>query len=546
MRKGYSGHSSSAAAGQENPEPLMELPLDIADYSGRKRQGRAVLLPGWPAEPAGERPAAGEDFRIVILSEPPESGVSPAEYVVVSAPTRRLGTATVAPREPAATYGAAKQSGLTLSPKDIDLLRQGSLFAATPLQVTAEDVFAGGEARLTLLARDLLACKALEEHLRPIAIALNAPAAAKPASQERLEELKQLVQAASDIEFGHEASEGEAALARLSELAFAADAERFLACAERIYPNRQALMEDIYMLRAFLQSPEQASELLSMQRFLRQVLVPADEAELALDRSVAVEQLTFATLAVEPQLMPPARAMLDSFRKKYISEYREHHTRFWAQMARLHARLREEQTLVEALHRLNSLAELGTPVGVGALAAYEELVAETAGCPLISGVEEMLETEAVCPACSLSLDQPAPAQRIDEILTRIDRACNRQMARLSSSALQQVLRRSNDARVEQFLKMIQASQLSSLREILDDELVGYLRRFLVESRIEEALQPILNQLQEGVPPKVDEAQTAMREVSQVLQRAFQAAQRALPPGEAPVTDSRPPRRKRKR
>ncbi len=120
------------------------------------------------------------------------------------------------------------------------------------------------------------------------------------------------------------------------------------------------------------------------------------------------------------------------------------------------------------------------------------------------------------------------------------------MVRLSSNALQQVLRRSADPRIEQFLKMIQASQLSSLRNILDDELVGYLRRFLVESRIEEALQPILSQLQEGVPPKVEEAQTAMREVSQVLQRAFQAAQRALPPGEPVESESHPPRRKRKR
>ncbi len=111
--------------------------------------------------------------------------------------------------------------------------------------------------------------------------------------------------------------------------------------------------------------------------------------------------------------------------------------------------------------------------------------------------------------------------------------------------MQQVLRNSNDARVDQFLKVVQASQLSSLIDILDDDLIGYLRRFLVEGRIETALRPIFDQLQEGVTPKVDEAKTAMREVSQILQRAFQAAQRALPPAETTATDSPPPRRKRK-
>ena len=195
---------------------------------------------------------------------------------------------------------------------------------------------------------------------------------------------------------------------------------------------------------------------------------------------------------------------------------------------------------------MNTLTELGPSAGVKALATYGKLMAETASCPLVGSVEEMLETEAVCPDCGLSLDQTAPTQRVDEVLSHIDRACHRQMARLSSSAVHQMLSNSNDSRVAQFLKVVQASQLSSLSDILDDDLIGYLRKFLVEGRIETALRPIFDQLQEGVTPKIDEAKTAMREVSQILQRAFQAAQRALPPAETTVTDSPPPRRKRKR
>ncbi len=283
-----------------------------------------------------------------------------------------------------------------------------------------------------------------------------------------------------------------------------------------------------------------------MRRFLERAVVPVEEEDLALDRAAGMEQLTFVTLAVEPHRHPAAKAMVECFHRKYVSVYRDHHTRYWAQMASLHARLREEQTQVEGLRRLNSLAELGPPAGMGAVTAYEELVAETAGCPLIGGVEEMLETEAVCPTCALPLDQWAPVQRIDEIVTRIERARDLQMERLSSTAVQQVLRRCGDARVEQFLKMVQASQLSSLCMLLDDDLVGYLRRFLVESRIGEALEPILDQLQQGVAPKVEEAKTAMRDVSQVLQRGFQATQKALPPAE-PATSAGdgPSRRKRK-
>ena len=101
--------------------------------------------------------------------------------------------------------------------------------------------------------------------------------------------------------------------------------------------------------------------------------------------------------------------------------------------------------------------------------------------------------------------------------------------------------------MEHFLKVIQASQLSSLVDIIDDELVGYIRRFLVESRIQEALEPLLDHLQEGGPPTPQEAQTAMREVSHVLRKAFQSAQKALPPGGADATtNGQPARRRRKR
>jgi len=544
VRQRYTGLTEPAGAGQEAYAPLLDLPQTLTAPAGRKRRGRVVLLPRWPAGPGGERAAKGEDFRIVLLSEPPEGVVSPAEGMVVSAPARRLAFGANAVGEVAATRTAGARSGLSLSAEDAELLRQGRLFAAAPLQVTPEEVFAEGKAHLDLLARDLLLSTAVAEYLSPVAIALHAPGTAKPAGMERLQDLSDLIRAVGGGS-ADEAPEAKDALTRLSQLVSCADREHFITCAEQIYPDRRALMEDIYMLRAFVQNPQQANELLAMQRFLQQAVVPAEEADLALDRSLALEQLPFAILAAEPQRFPAARAMLDSFRRKYISEYREHHTRHWAQMTRLHAQLREEQTLVEALHRLNTLAELGPPAGMGALSAYEQLVAETAGCPLIGGVEEMPETEAVCPACGLSMDQTAPVQRVEEIMQRIRRACEQQRARLSSNAVQQVLRRSNDARVEQFLRIVQASQLSSLPDILDDELTGYLRRFLVESRIQEALEPILDRVQEGVPPKVNDAQAAMREVSQLLQRAFQVTRKALPPGE-PVVDESPPRRKRKR
>jgi len=528
---------------QGDAPPLASASLRVVDHSGRRRQGSAIVLPRRSPGPIHARLGEGEDFRIIVLAEPPDGPISPAEGVAVVAPARPL-SFTSRLREAAAPYRAAGQAALSFPPEDIQPLREGMFYSRSPLRVSPEDVFCGDRPRLTLLARDLLLSAAAGEYWQATGIALGAPGPPKAATLDRLGDLQKLVEEARRRSGGDAPPELDSAAARLAELASSADEESLILCAERLYPARQALSQDIYVLRAFARSPKQAWELLSIRRFLTRAAVPAEEADLALDRSLLLEQLTFAALATEPNRMAPATAALARFRQRYVSLYRQHHTAYWAEMARLHAHLLMEQSHADSLRRINTLAELGPPAGVGALAAFDALLVETTGCPLIAGVEDVAAAEGACPECGLMLDQSPPAQRIEQVLERINRACQKQMARLSSSAIQHVLRRSNDPRIDPLLKMVQLSQISSFSAILDGDLVGYLRRFLVESRIEDALEPLLNRVQAGASPNVDEARTAMHEVSLVLQRAFQSAQRALPPGET-ATKGGPPRRKRK-
>src|SRR3990172_5943914 len=531
--------------GQRGASPLAQASLRVVDYSGRRRQGRAtVIVPHGSPDLVGARLDEGEDFRIVILAEPPEGLLSPAEGVVVAAPARPL-TAARRLSEAAAPYRAGGQGTISLPAEDLELLRKGQLHSRAPLQARPEEIFSADKLALTLLARDLLLSTAATDYLSAVAAALAAPGIAKPATLERLQDLRGLIDTVSAAIEGDAPPELNAAVSRLSELASAEDPETLLLCAERLYPARQSLTEDVYLLRAFQGTPERAEELLADRRFLARAAVPPEEADLALDRSLLLEQLTFAALATEPDRMALATAALARFRRRYASLYRERHTKYWAEMARLRARLIAEESLAEALRRINTLVELGPPAGVGALAAYDALLEDTSPCPLIAGIEEVAVDEGTCPECTMSLEQQPPLRRVHEILDRIRRACERQMARLSSSAIRLVLRRSGDPRVEQFLRILQASQLSSFHTILDDDLIGYLRRFLVESRIHDAMEPILSRVQEGVVPSTTEAQSAMRDVTRVLQRAFQPAQRVLPPGETGPKEG-PPRRGRKR
>ena len=475
MSRSFADTAAPATAGQQGTAQPASLPLKLVDYSGRTRRGGAILLPKFEGPAISLDPATGEEFRIIILAEPPEDPLVPPEGVVIGAPARPL-PSVGSPRSRASK--PARHAALPLTSDDLEALRQGRLYARAPLQVTAEEIFAGGRARLAALARDLLVSQALSDYLNAIAIALGAPGPAKPATDERLGELHDLLEVSGSAHFGHDAAEAYAAITNVTELTSASGRQELLACAERLYLNKQPLMEEIYLLRSLQQNPDEAKELLSMRRFLFWAQVPAQWEELAADRSLLAEELTFAALATEPQRFPLARAALERFRRRYVSAYREHHTRHWTEMARLHAALLEEHTHAEALHRVNTLAELGPPMGSGALAAFEELLAETSGCPLSADVEDVAAAEGGCPNCHLSLDRSPPAQRVQQIIARIERACNKQVTRLSSHLVHLIIRGHGDARLHQLLMVLQASQLSSLPDIMDDEVLSYLRAAL--------------------------------------------------------------------
>src|SRR3989337_2730519 len=177
---------------EEEAAPLASTSARVVDHSGRRRKGSAVILPRRSLGLISAKLEEGEDFRIIMLAEPPDGPVSPAEGVVVIAPARLLSSAARL-REAAAPYRPARQPAVSFPPKDVVLLRKERLYSRAPLQVRPEDVFAGDKPRLALLARDLLLSAAAAEYLQAVAVAMSAPRAANPATLERLGELRGLI-----------------------------------------------------------------------------------------------------------------------------------------------------------------------------------------------------------------------------------------------------------------------------------------------------------------------------------------------------------------
>ncbi len=337
---------------------------------------------------------------------------------------------------------------------------------------------------------------------------------------------------------------------RLAPLA-GANEDTIAGAAHLCHTEPGALAEDIYALRAFAADPKGAAAVAEMQRYLAEAYVPKSEPELALDRAIAVGQVSFSVLIsdrergasrrrpakepavaeekgtyefdADPQRRRTAELAFNHFRGVYARRYQDFHEAYWAASSRLHARLLDARREAQALTRLNSLVELGPPLGESTISAHEELIESTTICEPGADFANLLKTATVCPTCHLRLGAADHAEAVGAVLETLSQSVERQLSRLSSVAIRAILERSSDPRVERFLQVVQAAQISTLTDILDDALVGYLRRFLLEARIGTLLEPIFDHVQHGGEDDESATRDALEKLADVLHRAIRGA-----------------------
>jgi hypothetical protein len=416
-------------------------------------------------------------------------------------------------------------------------LASGQLLANPPLEISPADIFSPRETapRLDFLAQALLAQRAGQPYLHSLAVALAAPAEAAPngglaallpALDQALAEARKKAPRFQDLLA--DMPRMTSTLESLASLSEATTTATFAETACRLYPSPGDLAEDVYLCRALAENPNEASKAARMRRFLIEAVVPDSEPDLAIDRALALEELSFATLVAEPHRWVAMRAVFNRFRQRYQSAYLKHHHRYWEACLTLHAQLMDLVSHVQALRRLNALRELGPPLGGEALAQYEQLPQRMGACLLSASLEREPGEAARCPACGISMNDEPPWDDVQRMKRRLERALNQQLQRLSSKAVSQILTASGEARVEQFLQLVQASQARSLADVLDDELLGFLRRLLIEARVKSLLAPVFAKLQEPIPDLSEETvQAVVEDLARVIHDAFATSQQAL-------------------
>ncbi len=522
--------------------------LTVPDERGRPQRGEVLLAERWQPDLAERAPAEGNRFRIVVLSQPaPSSARVSSPAVAVLAPSCPIERPT-AVSEPPLMYAtrrrgaAADQAFPSLSAADMASYAEGRNLAARATGVSIGRLFPPKEAspRLELLARALL--RPADERdeasgegrfLLALASALAAPATSEAWDEEKaLAGLRKLLQQV-EAKPAEMTDEGPLAglVADLKTVATAESAGEAFDEAKRAFGEPAAFAEAVFALRCLARDPATALELAKMRAYLEAMAVPDSTSDLAMDRRVTLEQLSYAALFMEPHSFEGMRATFEYLRKRFAAIYRERHRRYWEGCGRIARELEEGESTARALIRLNSISELGKPVGLNGLARYQEMRRALAGCPLDEALPESLKKAPACPMCSTTLADEPPEPAARDVLRRLERALREQQNRLSSIAIRGILARQKDEKIEQFLQVVQASDLGGLAEVLDDDLVAFLRDLLGGSA--QPTSTVLERLVKSHPEvSASSLEAAVEEFRRLLAEEL-AAQSATNPARQP-------------
>jgi hypothetical protein len=520
--------------------------LTVPDERGFPRSGEVVLTDRWRPDLGEAAPTGDSAFVIVILSQPaPLSARVSAPGVVVCAPSHRV-EATLSVREPPGIYvterrGAAATPFPVFSPADMASYAEGRILAATPPRVSGTRIFPTQKEtpRLELLAQALLSASdaadgsATDRFLGALASALMAPAspeAGATGGEALLAKLRKILQETEAKVRSCEMGTAIALARTIDDVRTVADVagvDEALAEAKLVFSEPPAFAEAVFLCRCVIADLPSALELSEMRSYLAAAEIPDSVGDLAVDRRVTLEQLSPTALFMEPHRFAGMRATFEYFRKRFAGAYRDHHSRYWQDCGRLLQQVEEAEATARALIRLNAISELGKPVGLNALTRYQDLRASLAACPLDDALPESLQKTPSCPMCKLALADEPPRTAAADVLRRLERALRQQQARLSGAAIRRILSQQKGERIEQFLQVVQASDLRGLADVLDDELVAFLRTLLGAPALGQP--PLLESLLSAYPEVDEESlEAAVEAFRRLLVEEMSAQRRANP------------------
>ena len=291
-----------------------------------------------------------------------------------------------------------------------------------------------------------------------------------------VEHAGEIVDRLSELLPGPELEETSAGLARLQRLCGASDFRSLYSEARALDGGPRRLMLDIQVPVRVLRLGESLDEVASVGAYLAGVGSSVG-GQLALDRDALLAEMSPTELVAGPERWPAIMARFREYHARYRRTYTNHHARYQLQASDVASVLDDCRQKLHALSLLNSIGELGDPVGHDLGRRYIDLEPEVKRCPVDTGALD-LEASPLCESCGVALGDLPPRREVGLFASDLERALGEHSRRLGAILVQRILQGRADHRLEALLKIVQASDLSSLSSVLDYELAGFIQEFL--------------------------------------------------------------------
>ncbi|MBI4201298.1 MAG: hypothetical protein HY531_03290 [Chloroflexi bacterium] len=266
-------------------------------------------------------------------------------------------------------------------------------------------------------------------------------------------------------------------LERFRRLGQARSSDAALLTARQLFGSPHALAQDHARYKALRQLVDMEDLIRRATRYLREAYVPPEMQSLGLQRQGLQASLRLGELTRTAFSFAALQDQVARFRREYSLAYANHHLAYHQKAASLLSQLRDAQQSAQALEQLNAISELGEPVGVETLEAFRDLPATLKVCATPSRKLSGDRTPR-CRNCGLVLGQQPPSDKVEAVTRELDRGLKEQNRRLSLHVVHKIMRGRNDPRIDRFIKVVQASDVSGLANVLDDQLVTFLREVL--------------------------------------------------------------------
>lgn len=268
-------------------------------------------------------------------------------------------------------------------------------------------------------------------------------------------------------------------LGRLQLLSLLNDTDSLQERMSEVFGGPPEASDTMRLWRGWRDHLKEARLLVDALGYLEETKMLEGAGELPMEKQVILERLLSPGLALAFSQWPALVESVEQFRTRYVDSYIRHHDDYHAQVGLLAHRMVEVRLQAQALERLNGISELGSPVAAELPPFVEEQYNRITACGLILTREE-LERSPYCPQCTLTLGSEPPHQEVQGLAGYVQDALNNQNQRLSGRLALRLVRSEPGARLQRFIDLVQVSDLSGLANVLDDEVVQFIRDLLRE------------------------------------------------------------------